>query len=64
MGRARSNTKQEPEQIARFDLHLPASLLNDLKAIADREHRPYSAQMRVAIMEHVERKADPEDVVA
>ena len=57
MGRARGNTKQEPEQIARFDLRLPASQLEAMEQVAEQQHRSTSAQFRLVIARYL---AEPE----
>lgn len=41
------------EEISRFDLRLPASLLDAVERIAEDEHRTTSAQIRLALTQHV-----------
>ena len=55
MSRNHKGRNEVTDQIVRFDLRLPQSLLDRIEAVAETEHRSTSAQMRLAISQHIER---------
>lgn len=54
--------QDQGDPIVRKTLRLPAALVEDVERIAAAEERDFSAQSRVALREHVERRQNGNDL--